>query len=138
MKPMPASPVATRTPAIASIGNTTGDHHPAVPVPRLTAMTGVTAVFRPRRRLVVVLMLHAVLLTDGGTYRISRLRPAPPPHVRDRPFNTLGAGMHADTPGHAFALIDKGKVLWYRDYWLPPTRSMYVSPSKLLADIPAT
>ncbi len=53
-------------------------------------------------------------------------------------FNTLGAGMHADTPGHAFALIDKGKLLWYRDYWLPPTRSMYVSPSKLLKDIPAS
>ncbi len=51
-------------------------------------------------------------------------------------FNTLGQGMHGDTPGHAFALIDKGKVLWYRDYWLPPTRSMYVEPAKLLADIP--
>lgn len=50
-------------------------------------------------------------------------------------FNTLGQGMHADSPGHAFALIDKGKVLWYRDYWLPPTRSMYVEPAKLLADI---
>ena len=53
-------------------------------------------------------------------------------------FNTLGKGMHADTPGHAFALIDQGKVLWYRDYWLPPDRSMYVQPTKLLADIPAS
>ena len=52
-------------------------------------------------------------------------------------FNTLGQGMHADTPGHAFALIDKGTVLWYRDYWLPPARSMYVEPAKLLADIPS-
>jgi peroxiredoxin len=52
-------------------------------------------------------------------------------------FNTLGQGMHSDTPGHAFALIDKGKVLWYRDYWLPPARSMYVDPAKLLADIPS-
>ena len=51
-------------------------------------------------------------------------------------FNTLGQGMHADTPGHAFALIDKGKVLWYRDYWMAPTRSMYVEPAKLLAQIP--
>jgi peroxiredoxin Q/BCP len=50
-------------------------------------------------------------------------------------FNTLGQGMHGDMPGHAFALVDKGKVLWYRDYWLPPYRSMYVQPSKLLADI---
>ena len=52
-------------------------------------------------------------------------------------FNTLGKGMHADTPGHAFALIARGKVLWYRDYWLPPDQKMYVEPEKLLADIPA-
>ena len=52
-------------------------------------------------------------------------------------FNTLGQGMHADTPGHAFALIDKGKVLWYRDYWMAPTRSMYIEPAKLLAQIPS-
>ena len=51
-------------------------------------------------------------------------------------FNTLGLGMHGDTPGHAFALIDRGKVLWYRDYWLPPDRAMYVQPKQLLADIP--
>jgi peroxiredoxin len=53
-----------------------------------------------------------------------------------RSFNTLGLGMHADTPGHAFALIYHGKVLWYRDYYLAPYRTMYVQPSKLLADIP--
>jgi peroxiredoxin len=52
-------------------------------------------------------------------------------------FNTLGQGMHADTPGHAFALIDKGKVLWYRDYWLSPYRTMYVDPQTLLHDIPS-
>ncbi len=52
-------------------------------------------------------------------------------------FNTLGQGMHASTPGHAFALIDKGKVLWYRDYWLAPYRTMYVQPQRLLTDIPA-
>lgn len=51
-------------------------------------------------------------------------------------FNTLGKGMHGDTPGHAFALVNKGKVIWYRDYWLPPDQSMYVEPEKLLADIP--
>lgn len=51
-------------------------------------------------------------------------------------FNTLGKGMHGDTPGHAFALVGKGKVLWYRDYWLPPDQAMYVKPEKLLADIP--
>jgi len=51
-------------------------------------------------------------------------------------FNTLGKGMHADTPGHAFALIDRGKVLWYHDYWLPPERAMYIEPRQLLADLP--
>ena len=51
-------------------------------------------------------------------------------------FNTLGQGMHGDTPGHAFVLVDQGKVLWYRDYWLAPTRSMYIEPERLLADIP--
>ena len=58
-------------------------------------------------------------------------------HVSEA-FNTLGKGMHADAPGHSFALIYHGKVLWYRDYYLPPYRTMYVQPSKLLADIPAT
>ena len=52
-------------------------------------------------------------------------------------FNTLGKGMHGDTPGHAFVLVSHGKVLWYRDYWLPPTRSMYVKPGQILADMPA-
>lgn len=51
-------------------------------------------------------------------------------------FNTLGQGMHGDTPGHAFALISTGKVLWYRDYWLTPYRTMFVQPEKLLAEIP--
>ena len=51
-------------------------------------------------------------------------------------FNTLGMGMHANTPGHAFALIYRGKVLWYRDYYQPPDSTMYVQPSKLLAAIP--
>ncbi len=50
-------------------------------------------------------------------------------------FDTLGRGMHADTPGHAFALIERGEVLWYRDYWLPPDGTMYVDPAKVLADL---
>jgi peroxiredoxin len=52
-------------------------------------------------------------------------------------FNTLGQGMHPDTPGHAFVLLDEtGKVLWQRDYWLEPYRTMYVEPRQLLAEIP--
>ncbi len=53
-----------------------------------------------------------------------------------RAFNTLGQGMHTDTPGHAFALIDHGKVLWYRDYWISD-HTMYVPPATLLAQLPA-
>jgi hypothetical protein len=53
-------------------------------------------------------------------------------------FNTLGRGMHADTPGHGFALIYHGKLLWYRDCWLPPYQTMYVQPSTLVNDIPST
>jgi len=52
-------------------------------------------------------------------------------------FNTLGQGMHADTPGHAFVLVEKGRVLWQRDYWLSPYKTMYVDPQELLADIPS-
>lgn len=53
-------------------------------------------------------------------------------------FDVLGKGMHQDTPGHAFILLDEtGRVVWARDYWLPPYRTMYVEPEKLLADIPS-
>lgn len=51
-------------------------------------------------------------------------------------FDTLGQGMHSDTPGHAFVLLDKaGKVVWQRDYWLAPYRTMYIEPDRLLADL---
>jgi peroxiredoxin len=73
----------------------------------------------------------------AGQYDITTPMIADDNHDMSQAFNTLGAGMHADTPGHAFALIDRGKVLWYHDYWLPPDRAMYVEPTKLLADIPA-
>jgi peroxiredoxin len=53
-------------------------------------------------------------------------------------FNMLGKGMHADTPGHAFVLINgRGQVLWQRDYYQPPYRAMYVKPAMLFKDIPA-
>ena len=53
-------------------------------------------------------------------------------------FDTLGQGMHSDAPGHAFVLLDAtGGVVWLRDYWLAPYRTMYVEPEKLLADIAA-
>lgn len=55
-----------------------------------------------------------------------------------RAFDVLGQGMHGDTPGHAFVLVKRGVVLWYRDYWLAPTRTMYVPPAQVLADLPAS
>jgi peroxiredoxin len=51
-------------------------------------------------------------------------------------FNTLGLGMHGGTRGHAFVLIDRGKVRWYHDYWLAPDRTMYVDPQKVIAALP--
>lgn len=52
-------------------------------------------------------------------------------------FDTLGRGMHSDTPGHAFVLLDgAGKVVWQRDYWLEPYRTMYVAPAELLRAVP--
>ncbi|HUP31539.1 MAG TPA: redoxin domain-containing protein [Gaiellaceae bacterium] len=52
-------------------------------------------------------------------------------------FDTLGQGMHPDMPGHAFVLVDEtGTVVWQRDYWLEPWRTMYVEPERLLKDIP--
>lgn len=53
-------------------------------------------------------------------------------------FDALGQGMHADTPGHLFVLLDEtGEVVWQRDYWLDPYRTMYVEPETLLADLAA-
>ncbi len=79
----------------------------------------------------------AALQQAAGQYGITTPLIADDNRNMSEAFNTLGKGMHGDTPGHAFALIARGKVLWYHDYWLPPDRSMYVEPTKLLADIPA-
>lgn len=57
-------------------------------------------------------------------------------HDMSAAFDTLGQGMHSDTPGHAFVLLDgRGRVVWQRDYWLAPYRTMYVEPEELLADL---
>lgn len=53
-------------------------------------------------------------------------------------FNVLGQGMHGDTPGHAFALVENGKVAWYRDYWPEPYRTMYVDPSQVIVSLPTS
>ncbi len=74
-----------------------------------------------------------------GQYGITSPMISDNDHTMSEAFNTVGKGMHADTPGHAFVLIDgRGKVLWQRDYYQPPYRTMYVKPAQLLEDIPAT
>lgn len=47
-------------------------------------------------------------------------------------YDVLGQGMHPDTAGHTFVLIDgKGIIRWRRDF-----TTMYVPPEKLLAALP--
>ena len=71
-----------------------------------------------------------------GQYGISTPMIADDDRDMSAAFDTLGRGMHADTPGHAFVLVDaNGKVVWRRDYWLDPYRTMYVDPATLLADL---
>lgn len=73
-----------------------------------------------------------------GQYGIASPMIADDDRDMSRAFNTLGQGMHADTPGHAFALVEGGKVVWQRDYWLAPYRTMYVEPRQVLADLPGS
>lgn len=81
---------------------------------------------------------HGVLREAIGQYAISTPMISDEDHDMSAAFDTLGRGMHPDTPGHAFVLLDKtGKVVWQRDYWLAPYRTMYVEPSKLLDDLTA-
>lgn len=52
-------------------------------------------------------------------------------------YDAVGQGMHPNTAGHTFVLIDRqGVIRWRRDYWLGSKPTMYVNPDQLLADIP--
>lgn len=47
-------------------------------------------------------------------------------------YGAIGKGMHPNTDGHTFVLLDPGgRVRWRRDY-----TTMFVAPDKLLAAIP--
>jgi len=47
-------------------------------------------------------------------------------------YVALGQGMHPDTAGHTFVLVDgRGLIRWRRDY-----STMYVSPEELFAAMP--
>jgi peroxiredoxin len=52
-------------------------------------------------------------------------------------YDVLGQGMHANTAGHTFILVDKtGHIRWRRDYWTGSNPTMYVPPAQLFRDIP--
>ena len=78
-----------------------------------------------------------ILKQAAGDYKITTPLISDSNDVISSAFNTLGQGMHANTPGHAFVLVYHGKVLWYRDYWIT-NQEMYVSPTSLLSAIPAS
>jgi peroxiredoxin Q/BCP len=47
-------------------------------------------------------------------------------------YGAIGQGMHPDTDGHTFVLIDEdGRIRWRRDY-----TTMFVQPDRLFAEIP--
>jgi peroxiredoxin len=47
-------------------------------------------------------------------------------------YGALGQGMHSNTDGHTFVLLDRaGRIRWRRDY-----TTMYVPPNQLFAAIP--
>lgn len=52
-------------------------------------------------------------------------------------FDALDQGMHENTAGHTFFLLDRrGVIRWRRDYWLGANPTMYVRPAELFAAIP--
>ena len=52
--------------------------------------------------------------------------------VMSKSYSAIGQGMHPNTDGHTFVLVDRGgRIRWRRDY-----ATMFVPPNKLLAAIP--
>jgi len=71
------------------------------------------------------------------TYRITTPLVADEDRDMTGAYDVLGQGMHPNTAGHTFILVDRqGVIRWRRDYWLGSEPTMYVPPNKLFADIP--
>ncbi len=71
------------------------------------------------------------------TYRITTPLVADEDRDMSGAYDVLGQGMHPNTAGHTFILVDRqGVIRWRRDYWLGSAPTMYVKPDELLADIP--
>lgn len=76
-------------------------------------------------------------LKAAETYRLSTPLIADEDRDMSGAYDVLGQGMHPNTAGHTFILVDgKGVIRWRRDYWLGSSPTMYVRPDQLLADIP--
>lgn len=78
----------------------------------------------------IVMNTKAEILTDMAQYGVTT------PFLLDdgtasKAYGTLGKGMHADLPGHSFALIDAAGVQrWFGEY-----PSMWLEPAKILSEI---
>ena len=73
----------------------------------------------------------------AATYRLSTPLIADEDRDMSSAYDVLGQGMHPNTAGHTFILVDRaGIIRWRRDYWLGSDPTMYVKPDKLFADIP--
>lgn len=71
------------------------------------------------------------------TYRITTPLVADEDRDMSGAYDVLGQGMHPNTAGHTFILVDRqGAIRWRRDYWLGSAPTMYVKSDELLADLP--
>lgn len=73
-----------------------------------------------------------VLRQAAEAYRITSPLISDEDRDMSRAYDVLGQGMHPDTAGHTFVLVDAdGRIRWRRDY-----TTMYVPPEELLAALP--
>jgi Peroxiredoxin len=53
-------------------------------------------------------------------------------HSMSSAYGAIGQGMHAETDGHTFVLLDRsGRIRWRQDY-----TAMFIAPDRLFAEIP--
>lgn len=88
-----------------------------------------------RRRLVLVNVTTdppGVLRQAASAYRITTPLVSDENRDMSRAYDVLGQGMHPDSAGHTFVLVDRsGRIRWRNDYG-----TMFVQPATLLAQLP--
>ena len=73
-----------------------------------------------------------VLLEAVSSYGIKTPMISDQSHAMSSAYGAIGQGMHPDTDGHTFVLVDSGgRIRWRRDY-----TTMFVQPDRLFAEIP--